>query len=628
MSTLLSYPKGHKFVAPNGNPLAFGNLYYYVAGTNTPRDTFSDSAGTIPNTNPIVLDGSGSLEVDVYVPTNTNYKEILMASPSADNNCSGSALPINRGGTGQTTASAAFHALSPMTNAGDMAYYSGGGAKRLGIGSKGEVLTVSSAGAPAWAAPSVASGSPGGSNGQLQFNNSGAFDGSGTTTSENGELIFAGSNKYLQFQPWTPSSGPIPAPGYIGFVDYGYYGTPGTLTGVTASTTAGNYNITVNTTTGLAVGKYIAIAGVPYQFIINSISGTTVNLSSAPTATVTNAAVSYVYIDNPAMAYGYNIGHINPNEPEWAKRHEADYLDVDGYRKCETYDEYKPVGVTGAGLRPYFAQVNRDIGNIEFVEIWGGRNGVIFYGSDGYSTTQVNTGELFYKGGTTYFIVGPSKLLPGPYQTNMRNSTVTGTTAVNSAMVSNAGSLLHLGVKDNSGSPFAEIYSQNIISGTTPIPLYLQWGGGNIIFSKTAGAVEGQASSLGTPALANTQKFALGGYGSVGNQIGWCINSGFTGDAAQIRGDADNYGTDSRGRLVVSCNAGSDSSTITEVARFTGQKNLGIGMTAFGSGAGVVAIANGTAPTSNPTGGGYLYVSNGALKYRGSNGTVTNIANA
>jgi hypothetical protein len=35
-----------------------------------------------------------------------------------------------------------------------------------------------------------------------------------------------------------------------------------------------------------------------------------------------------------------------------------------------------------------------------------------------------------------------------------------------------------------------------------------------------------------------------------------------------------------------------------------------------------------TAPASNPTGGGVLYVESGALKYRGSSGTVTTIANA
>jgi hypothetical protein len=42
-----------------------------------------------------------------------------------------------------------------------------------------------------------------------------------------------------------------------------------------------------------------------------------------------------------------------------------------------------------------------------------------------------------------------------------------------------------------------------------------------------------------------------------------------------------------------------------------------------------VFIANvTTAPSTNPTGGGCLYVEGGALKYRGSSGTVTTIANA
>jgi hypothetical protein len=42
----------------------------------------------------------------------------------------------------------------------------------------------------------------------------------------------------------------------------------------------------------------------------------------------------------------------------------------------------------------------------------------------------------------------------------------------------------------------------------------------------------------------------------------------------------------------------------------------------------VLLLANATAPGSNPTGGGYLYVESGALKYRGSSGTITTIANA
>ena len=43
---------------------------------------------------------------------------------------------------------------------------------------------------------------------------------------------------------------------------------------------------------------------------------------------------------------------------------------------------------------------------------------------------------------------------------------------------------------------------------------------------------------------------------------------------------------------------------------------------------GSIGISNTTAPTTSPAGMGQLYVEGGALKYRGSNGTVTTIANS
>lgn len=53
--------------------------------------------------------------------------------------------------------------------------------------------------------------------------------------------------------------------------------------------------------------------------------------------------------------------------------------------------------------------------------------------------------------------------------------------------------------------------------------------------------------------------------------------------------------------------------------------NLGVGTSSqFGGGSKVIGIANATTvPTSNPTGGGILYVEGGAGKWRGSSGTVT-----
>lgn len=70
--------------------------------------------------------------------------------------------------------------------------------------------------------------------------------------------------------------------------------------------------------------------------------------------------------------------------------------------------------------------------------------------------------------------------------------------------------------------------------------------------------------------------------------------------------------------------------TIAVFQRRAAGGNVGIRTASqFGGGRGVLAIANATlAPAVNPAGGGVLYVEDGALKYRGSNGTVTVIAPA
>ena len=66
-----------------------------------------------------------------------------------------------------------------------------------------------------------------------------------------------------------------------------------------------------------------------------------------------------------------------------------------------------------------------------------------------------------------------------------------------------------------------------------------------------------------------------------------------------------------------------------ERIRSDSNANFLIGVTAAGTtAAGVVGIANGTAPTTSPAGMGQLYVEAGALKYRGSGGTVTTLGAA
>jgi hypothetical protein len=67
--------------------------------------------------------------------------------------------------------------------------------------------------------------------------------------------------------------------------------------------------------------------------------------------------------------------------------------------------------------------------------------------------------------------------------------------------------------------------------------------------------------------------------------------------------------------------------TFTQALTLTQTQNLLLGGTTDPGGSKVLYIGNGTVP-STPTAGGVLYVENGALKYKGSNGTVTTLAAA
>lgn len=52
-------PGENTFVDQNGAPLASGCVFFYVPGTNTPKNTYQDAAQTILNSNPVQLDAAG-----------------------------------------------------------------------------------------------------------------------------------------------------------------------------------------------------------------------------------------------------------------------------------------------------------------------------------------------------------------------------------------------------------------------------------------------------------------------------------------------------------------------------------------------------------------------------------------
>lgn len=62
------------FADKNGKRLSGGKVYTYEPGTLTPKPTYSDALGTLPNPNPINLDESG--EADIYL--DGNYRFIVL----------------------------------------------------------------------------------------------------------------------------------------------------------------------------------------------------------------------------------------------------------------------------------------------------------------------------------------------------------------------------------------------------------------------------------------------------------------------------------------------------------------------------------------------------------------------
>lgn len=67
-----------KFFDNNGQPLAFGLLSTYIAGTTTPLATYVDSTQTTPNLNPIQLNFRG--ECNLWLDPTKSYKFLLQDS--------------------------------------------------------------------------------------------------------------------------------------------------------------------------------------------------------------------------------------------------------------------------------------------------------------------------------------------------------------------------------------------------------------------------------------------------------------------------------------------------------------------------------------------------------------------
>lgn len=76
MSAVIYTPHFVQFFDTNNDPLAYGKIYTYAAGTTTPKDTYTRAAGDIAQTNPIILDAYGRASFFI----NGAYKFLLTDS--------------------------------------------------------------------------------------------------------------------------------------------------------------------------------------------------------------------------------------------------------------------------------------------------------------------------------------------------------------------------------------------------------------------------------------------------------------------------------------------------------------------------------------------------------------------
>jgi hypothetical protein len=163
---------------------------------------------------------------------------------------------------------------------------------------------------------------------------------------------------------------------------------------------------------------------------------------------------------------------------------------------------------------------------------------------------------------------------------------------------------------------------------------------GNAVVSGTM-TINGAGSYFGTGALVGVNSQMYGGYTNFevqGNRSAFAANS-----EVFVIGLRYNNGGGTAACWIGASNSTTPSFVVNRtggnrIAEFSENGNAALNLNtsstaneagSYGGGVQVIFIADrNTAPSSNPSGGGILYAESGALKWRGSSGTVTTIANA
>jgi hypothetical protein len=367
--------------------------------------------------------------------------------------------------------------------------------------------------------------------------------------------------------------------------------------------------------TSLSMSGSISQTGSTQQIIQGSVVSMERNSSTGALTLSTNA--SHIILSpagnvgigttSPTVRLDVN-GSINiasANNLTWGGAYGANIPTIAAVSGTGAYLAFYPAGSSSGETLRITSAGNVGIGTTSPLFRLDARDSAIVSNTDPTTNGASSTGAFYIRGAIAYAIgQDPVTVYPSVWRQQLENiGFFTGTSNLVWAMSANGGSY----------TTYMTLNQNGLGIGTTPsYPLHVQG----------TAYVDGGSSSLPLYLITNGT--------NVGSQI-YFNNSyatAYCGISADTRGDI-TFQVDSGGSgsdKGIKLNTGGNNTRIY----ITTNGNIGFRTTnQFGSGVGVVGIANATTvPTTNPTGGGVLYVEGGALKYRGSSGTITTVANA
>lgn len=362
---------------------------------------------------------------------------------------------------------------------------------------------------------------------------------------------------------------------------------------------------------GLLLNSYAAIHGVSRDSSILKYSGTGTSIQSQETGITHGVHLSDLTIKGTDGSGGTGL-HINT------------------FRRCifenVTIDMFRNAGDTGKGITfdnqysncAFNQFVNLEISNCDDAMVMDGSNASYSVGYSVFTNLRILTE------------VRGIRMLNSVPDASKYNSFY-------GLLFQNSGSTTHCLEIEGSGNIFDGVVI-DVSPLTTVISFIKTTTSGNFVrfltgfdstkytnnwTSGTPNTLVSGASNVGSPGKPQTITDIIGA-------LDFRLQSGGTNQAVELQ--IGNSSSSQQWRLVQQASASpyltlQRGSTLSQ--RWDRSGNIGIGGTSIsaGGGSGVVYLANAiTVPTTNPSGGGVLYVESGQLKYREPNGTVTTIA--